>query len=494
MLVSDLVKQDFKKSVRSSGFYKSMITKVMYTFLGIYFMSIFLFLGFNLDKILLASGSHDNPLYQMCGAMLYTILTGLAMRFMMQSLSTFNLPPYQVLNIKRGTLVNFLILKPLFNPMNYWTLFVIVPFAIKYIGLYYGALPAISFIWMYVTVIMFNSLTASFLKRKFGPSILHTLIFFAVILGIIALEYFKVFSLYEISKSIFSFIVLSPIGWLATIALVFIGYGLNRWFFSQNYYAETFNKYANKSKAIMTDFAFLNRFGIEGEIMSMELKLILRHKRTKSVLYMSGIFLLYGLLFYPQEIYKNNNGMLFFVAIFLTGLAMLMFGQWLIGWDGSHFDGLMTKNISAKSYIQANFKLISAFCIASFILTAPYFFFGVKIMEMHIAAFLYNIGVNAFVVVFFASYNTKRLDLSKSSAMNYQGVSIKNFLVMIPLLLLPIIIVSILSAIFSLNTALYVISVIGLIGIILNKWLMKLCVNQFQARKYILAEGYRQSE
>lgn len=494
MLIFNLIKQDFLKSVRSSGFYKNLVANIFYGLMGLYFLGIFLFLGFNLDKILLVSKSPYNPLLQVCGAFFYTMFTGLCLRFMMQSLTTFNMPPYQVLNIKRNALVNFIILKPLFNPMNYWTLFIMIPFALKYVAVYYSGLEAISFVWTYINIIWFNSLLASFLKRKFGPSFRNTLILIVIFGTALALEYFKVFSLFNVSLAAFTFLISNPVGWIVPPIVSGLAFALNKWFFSQNYYAETFNKFARKSKAIMTDFAFLNRFGIEGELMAMELKLILRHKRTKSILYMTGLFLLYGLIFYPQKMYQEQNGMLFFVAIFITGLAMLMFGQWVVSWDSSHFDGLMTKNVTAKSYVQANYKLLAAFAIASFVLTTPYFFFGWKIMFMHIAAFLFNIGVNIFVLLFFSTYNTKRIDLSKSSAMNYQGVTLKNFLVQIPMLLLPILLMWLLSAFFGYKVALSVLSALGIAGLIFSRPLISVCVKQFQNRKYILADGFRQSE
>lgn len=494
MLIQELIKQDFLKSVRSSGFYRSAFSKVFYTLMGAYFAAILLFLGFSLHKILLESGSHNNPLLQICGALLYTILTGLALRFVMQSLTTFNLPPYQVLNIKRSALVNFIILKPLFNPINYLTLLVIVPFSIKYVADIYSPLVAVSFVWAYINIIWFNSMFASFLKRKFGPSFRNTLIVFAILGSVIGLEFLKVFSLFNVSLVAFRFIILNPVGWVVISCSAVIAFGLNKWFFYQNYYAETFNKYAKQAKAIMTDFGFLNRFGIEGELMAMELKLILRHKRPKSMMFMSVFFLFYGLIFYPQKIYQDSNGMLFFVAIFSTGLAMLMFGQWTISWDSAHFDGLMTKNVSAETYVRANYKLLASFAILSFVLTTPYFLFGWKIMFMHITAFLLNIGVNLFILLYFATYNTKRIDLSKSSAMNYQGVSVKNFLVILPIMFFPIFFVWLLSSVFSLAVALSSFSVIGIVGLICTKPLINLCAKQFQDRKYALAEGFRESE
>lgn len=494
MLVLDLIKQDFLKNIRSSNLYKNIAANIFYGFMALYFIGIFLFIGFFLDKMLMQTGSHFNPMLQVCGSLLYAMLSGMLMRFLMQSLVTFNLSAYQTLNIKRDTLVNFILLKPLFNPINYLTLLIVIPFAVKYVLVYYSGWNALIFCWMYLNIIWFNSMFASFLKRKYGTSLVKTLIFIALIAALMILEYFKVFSLFEISLTIFSFVVLHPLGAILVFVLPVIAFSLNKWFFSQNYYAETFNRNAASEKNIMADFTFLNRFGIEGELIALQMKLILRHKRTKTMLWMSLIFLFYGLLFYPNQAYSHSNGLLFFVALFLTGFVMIMFGQMIISSDSGHFDGLMTKNIPASTYIRSFYYMLFGFCILSFVLTTPYFLFGWKIIAFHLAAFLFNIGVNIFVLLFGATYNTKKVDLSKGSAMNYQGVSLKNFLIIVPLLGFPIFLVYLFSLFVSLNVALISLSLIGVLGLLLSPVLLKLCIKQFSERKYTLASGYRESE
>jgi hypothetical protein len=274
----------------------------------------------------------------------------------------------------------------------------------------------------------------------------------------------------------------------------FSAYLLNRWFFSLNYYPEKFNQKIKSNKTSVTDITFLNRFGIIGELMTLEIKLILRHKRTKSILYMSGFFLLYGLMFYTNPHLGNNNGMLFFVAMFITGLLMLMFGQWVISWDSNHFDSLMTQNIPIRTYLNANYYLMIAFNVICFVLTTPYFYFGMKIVYMHLAAFIFNIGVNVFLLLFFATFNTRRVDLSKSSAMNYQGTTYKSFLIIMPIMLLPMLIVFGLTTFASISVALGTLTGLGILGIIFRNQLLTLCVNQFNRRKYVLAEGFRESE
>ena len=494
MLVTNLIKQEWKKSYRAQGFYKNLAVSIMLGFFALYMAVVFLVLGFSLNTILEKVHPTLNPVQLFNGAMLYIMMFGLAIRFFMQPLNTFNLPPYQVLPVKRSTLIHFLMLKPLASPVNYFLLLVVIPFAFKSAIGYYSLAVALRFILCFVFLVWFDSLTAAFLKRRFGTGLLSFFIVILTIPGLAALEYFKLFSLFGLSIKFFDFIILNPIGLIIPLIAVIGAYLLNRWFFSINYYPEKFNSKIKSNQSVAGDFSFLNRFGVVGEIISLEIKLILRHKRTKSILYLSVLFLFYGLIFYTGKLYTNNNGMLFFAAMFITGFLMLMFGQLVISWDSSHFDTLMTKNIPIRTYLNANYYLLISFNIICFVLTTPYFLFGMKIVYLHLAAFLFNIGVNVYLLIFLATYNNRRIDLSKSSAMNYQGTTYKSFLIVLPIMFLPMIIVYVITTFSTLNVALSILSIIGLSGIIFRNQLMTLCVNQFNRRKYKLAEGFREGE
>lgn len=445
MLIQNLIKQEWKKSYRAQGFYRNLAVGILLGLFALYMAVVLLFLGFSLNEILEKADNKLTPMELFDGAMLYLMLGGLALRFFMQQLNTLNLSPYQVLPIKRSSLINFLILKPLSSPANYLLLLVVVPFAVKSVVGYYSALVALRFVLSFVLLVWFNSLTAAFLKRQFGSGVLSFVVILAIIGGIVALEYFKLFSLFGLSRALYGFIVLKWYGLVLSALLAGAAYLLNRWFFAQNYYAERFNRKIEGNKTTTADLSFLNRFGIIGELISMELKLILRHKRTKSILYMSGFFMLYGLMFYTRKDFADINSFLFFIAMFMTGLLMLMFGQWLISWDSSHFDSLMTKNIPIRTYLNANYYLMIAFNVLCFVVTTPYFFFGMRIVYMHLAAFIFNIGVNIYVLMYLATYNNRRIDLSKSSAMNYQGTTYKSFLIVLPIMFIPMGIVGVIN-------------------------------------------------
>lgn len=494
MIISSLVVQEWKKGYRAQGFYKNLAVNILLGFFGLYMAAILLFLGFSLDDLLEKASDNLNPFELFSGSMLYILIFGLAFRFFMQQLNAFNLIPYQVLPIKRSSIINFLLLRQLVSPLNYFLLMVVIPFAIQSVRGYYDTAIAIRFVLCFILIVWFNSLFAAYLKRRFGASFFSFIVVLAVLAGVFALEYFNLFSLFDLSKELFLRIILHPLGLIFPFLAVTAAFALNKWFFAQNFYPELYNKKMKGTKIYNAELSFLDRYGVVGELIALELRLILRHKRTKSILYMSGFFLFYGLIFYINPAYKNSNGMLFFVAMFVTGQLMFMYGQWILSWHSSHFDSLMTSNISIPTYFNANYYLLLSFNVICFTLTTPYFFFGEQIMYMHISAFIYNIGVNIYLLLYLTTYNTKRVDLSKSSAMNYQGTSFKSFLIIMPIMFIPMILMALISMIFSSTIALWTLCALGTAGILLRKPLISLCVKQFNNRKYMLTEGFREVE
>ena len=173
---------------------------------------------------------------------------------------------------------------------------------------------------------------------------------------------------------------------------------------------------------------------------------------------------------------------------------MITYGQWVISWDSAHFDSIMTNNIPIKTYLNANYYLMVALNVICFIITSAYFFFGTKIIYMHLTAFVFNLGVNVPLLLLGAMYKTKRIDLSKSSSMNYQGMTYKNYLIIFPIIFVPMIVVAGLSYFASLSVALGTLSIIGLAGILLRKPILNSLVSLFNDRKYKLAEGFREGE
>jgi hypothetical protein len=498
MIVFFLLKQEWYKTIRAKAFYKNLTANIFMALMILYFAAILLLLGFKsgaiLESLYILLGQHPTEIFN--GITLYAMLVCILIRLFMQQLGTINLFAYQMLPVKRSVIVNFLLLKPLASPMNYLMLLIVIPFAITSVNSYYGETTAFRFILNSVFLIWFNSLFTAFLKRRFASGFKSFLLVITVIAVIFVMESFQWFSMFNFSISFFGFLLHHDWGSILIFLFPVVAFVLNRWFFARNYYPEYFNRKVAKSGTgtAMVNLSFLDRFGSVGDFMALELKLILRHKRTRSLLYMSGFFIFYGLLFYTNKTYSENNGWLFFIAVFITGLLMFMYGQWIISWDSAYFDGLMTKNIPVRDYIKANYNLLIAFNVICFILTTPYFFFGTKIILMQITAFFFNTGINTIILLYFSTYNTKRINLSQGTAFNYQGTTFKNFLIVIPMIVFPMLIIGGLSFFTEIYIILSILSGMGMFGIVFRKQLITLCIKQFNKRKYTLAQGFRESE
>ena len=313
-----LFKHYWLQTVRSPGYYKNLVVNIFAGAVALYFLVLFVLLGLMLPKMLQEIVPQEDPAVIFHGCILYALIILLLIRYVMQPLSRLNLESYQVLPVKRSVLVTYLVLKPLLNPLNYLVLCLVIPFAVTGIYPLFGIAGAFRFIFIILGLIWFNTLMAPLLKRQFNNILLGVILFLLVAGALAALEYFKIFSLFALSQHLFGFLNGSPVVWISVWLLGLLAFLLNKSFFARNYYPEVERK--NKKIEVGTQrFTFMERFGKIGELISLEIKLVLRHKRTKSTLYAALFFLLYGLIFYPNPMYNESPNWLLFVAIFVTG-------------------------------------------------------------------------------------------------------------------------------------------------------------------------------
>jgi hypothetical protein len=488
MITNELFKHQWLKVFRAPGYYKNLAVNILLAFFGLYLAAIFIGLGIAFPLIIQDAIPQHSEIESFSGVLLYAVLAILMLRYFLQSLNTINLQSYQILPIRRNTIVNYVLLKPLLNPINYITLLFVIPLSIRLISKEYGVFGAFHFLAIIVFLVWFNVLVVSYLKRKFGSTLWGSLGVLLFVGALVALEYFKIFSLFGISKTIFGFLFSNYFGFALVFLLPLGAYYLNRAFFWKNYYAESFDEKLSKKQNYTRQFSFMDRFGKVGELIQLHIKIFLRNKRMKSTAYMMPIFLLYGFIFYNGH---QAPAMLIFIGIFITGFPMLILGQWAIGLNSTHFDAIMSKQITPRDYILSYYYLMLFLCIASFILTTPYFFYGKEIIVIQTVAFLYNIGVNIFLLLFFGTFNNKRIELNTGGAMNFQGVSIKSFLVMIPIMFVPMLMMGIASAFDAQNIVYLILGALGVLGIIFTKPLLTLCEKQLLRKKYVLCEGFR---
>ncbi|MBX0332347.1 hypothetical protein K3G39_03775 [Pontibacter sp. HSC-14F20] len=486
-----LLNLQWKQAQRSPAFQKSLVVNIILGFLIVYFALVFIALGFFSHKILAELYPNQSPVDSFNSFLLFYFLIDLVSRFMLQDLPVLAIQPYLHLPLKREKLVHFVLLRSIPSVFNLLMLLVFVPFMLRSVVPTHGI--GIALVWLASLLLLTftNNFILIYFKRQLTSNPKITLLLALVVGGLILLDYMQVLSLRQASTVAFDALLQQP--WLVLVPLLGLTgvYLLNFRYLMQHLYPEEI--FIKKVSSVEgNDMAFLNRFGDIGKLIALELKLIWRNKRPKSIATISSFMLFYGLIFYTNKVYLEGWGMLIFVGIFVTGSPMFNYGQFVPGWQSSHFDALLTRPISMYQYVKAKYLMFVPSVLLVTVLTLPYGFFGTKVLLINLASCVFNIGVNSILILYFAALNKERLDLSSGSAFNWQGVGASKFVMMLPMVLGPIAIFLPFSLMDIPQWGIFAIALIGALGIAFHRQLLRMMAKRLEDRKYILAAGYRQ--
>jgi hypothetical protein len=490
-MLSTFLNHQWKSFWRSRNKAGSIAANILLGFFMLYFLVIAVSVGFGMGYIIEQFFPGKNVITVFNGFILYYFLFDLAMRTQLQELPTLSIVPYLHLNIQKKAIVNFLNIKSLFTFFNILPLFIFIPFSLIKVAPTHGALTGLAYAISILSLTIFNNYLVLYLKRKS----INNILYFALIIGFVgvfgALDYFNIISVRAFSNLVFTSISNYPflaLGFTLAAVVIFM---LNSKYLYRNLYTEELS--TKEEKKVSTDYAFLNRFGKVGELAALELKLILRHKRSRGSLIMGFLFLAYGLLLYKKEMIANDEfGMMLFAAVFMTGISILSYGQFMFAWQSTHFDGLMVNKIDFRNFIKAKFLLFTISCTIITLLASFYGFISYKLLLLHLAAYLYNIGFATVIVLYFATLNYKRLDITTSASFNWQGVGATQWILGLPFVLLPFVIYLPFGLTGKPYWGLAALGIFGLITLLMRNFWINLLVKKFEQQRYKIAEGFRE--
>ncbi len=490
MMLSVFLRHQWMAFRRRSSAGNSM---AMHIILGIFYFLIFAEiagLGILLPFILPELAPGKDPAIVFCSYIIYYFLIGLLVRLQFQELPSLSIQPYLALNIRRKRLLRFLNVRSLLHIINVLPFFVFIPFTIVIFVPQYGLVSSGCFLIALFALVASNHFLNMYVKRK---SVSNSRWFFVLLLLIVllkSLDYFKFLPIEKISAEVFIYLLEHPLHCIFFVAAAWLIFLLHNNYLRSHLYIEELLP-EGKIKTANT-FSLLNRFGDTGEMIALDLKLIVRNKRPRNLIICSAVILFYGLLFYPQYLHTGNYSMLFLFALLITGLFVSNYGQFLFAWQSSHFDGMMSYNFNVQQYIRSKFLLLSTVCSLQFIFAGLYGFMDWILLPIQLAAFLYSIGVNTFLVIYAATFNYKYLDLGKTGRMNFQGVGAIHWLQSLFISLGPALLFFLLQKFAGLWFAILLICCLGIAGLLFNQKIIGWLAAQFMLRKYKMLEGFRQ--
>ncbi|HEY0897344.1 MAG TPA: DUF5687 family protein [Sphingobacteriaceae bacterium] len=484
-------RHQWKAFWRSQNTGKAVAARIIMGILVLYMLLNLLALSFFLDQFIGKVFPGKDVITVFNGYLIYYFLMDLLMRFQFQELPTLTVKPYLHLPVRRNQIVSHLSRTSLWSAFNWFSLALFLPFLLNVVRPEQGADAAAGMSFSVIGLTLFNNFFILWLKRKVNLNAWYSLGFFLV-LGLTAVQdiYWNLVSLSGLSAQLFASVSATPLLAAVPVMLAATMYLINHAFLRRNLYLDELSS-ERREATTLNEIPFLSRFGNTGTLVTNEIKLILRNKRPRSAFLMSFIFTAYGLIFYRNQDWSSGYGTFMFCGMFMTGIFIINYGQFMFSWQSSHFDGILTSRSDFHDFFRSKILLFAMISTVNFLLTIPYVFLGWQILMVHFIMYLWNIGINTLIVLYFANRNYKRIDLSKGAAFNWEGVGATQWILGIPLFVSPYIIYLPFSLAGYPAAALFLMAFTAL-GFILTRefWLNKL-VADFQKNRYKIAEGFR---
>lgn len=622
-MVKRLIINQWRETTRSSVWTRNLVGNILIGLLYFILALNFLIIGLQVDKVFSEIAPGKNPVVLFNGILIYYLLFDFLIRLALQKNHGLVVKPYLSLPVKRSTLINYLLSKSFFSLFNFLPLFLVIPFVAEEVIPAYSVVQGLAWLACFIFFLLINCFLVAYIKKSSFKNSRAGLAAFVILAAAVLSDYYNLFSISKFSSDLFGIFISAPEFVLILGAVFFLVYSANYRLLLNNFYLESFTFQKKFRFGSFKLFDILESFGEVGVYISLELKLLLRNKRSRNILVYSFVMIAIGLLIYPTyetrdiyppptkrtlqkiEVYKlqmknnpesakvtfkvyannipfgatvfvagsqgvlknwqpygmplakdkngdwtgslpvnkntvltykvtlgnwsaqrlNSDGsipansvlnvrgdttvvvnaekwgvpqmpvtsliMLIYIGIAITGMFLLTYGQFILSWESSYFDAIITKKINFLNYLKAKYLLMVSVGCVFFVLSLPYGYFGARVIAINFAAFLYNIGVNTFMLMYLATFNRKRFDLN-IGMMSQQGKGASQYIAGIPTLLIPTAIFLPFALLNNINEALVLLGAIGLIGIFFQKQIMNFIIAQFYKQKYKMAAGFRQ--
>ncbi|MEX2595547.1 MAG: DUF5687 family protein, partial [Salibacteraceae bacterium] len=413
---------ELKASWRSPIWHRKMFINLFLLLTFFYLAGNLVLLGVLLDDILIKlpidgidykSFGSSFVLRKLNRFLMYYFFFDFIIRYFMQKLPAMVVQPYLHLPIQKSSLVNYLLLKTIWSPFNILHFLIFVPFFFEvFENLEFFS--ALGWVLAFVTLVFTSNYFLLLIKRTSDIDTRVYLGMLGIVTFVVAADWFGWIDFQLFSAFVFNAFFLHPFLALIPVLLLGLVYGVNYRYLRANMYLSRLAK-DKRSEVSYVGNGLLSRFGLIGRLAELEFKFIWRNKRPKSVLLMTILFLAYGLIVFPNPEYDGNYLMYTIFSIIITGMFLMNYGQYLLGWEGSHFDHILTRNVSFYDYYMSKFLLFAMVSAAAMILSIPYVYFGSEILLVVFCLFLFNLGINSHIIMFFGSLNPKKIDLSQGT-------------------------------------------------------------------------------
>ncbi len=489
-MIKHFVSLEWKSFTRSASFKANLFLKILMVLGALYFIGVFSLLGVGLYYLL--EKFEMDPFATVNRYLLYYVLMDLVIRFFLQKIPVLNIRPLLALPISKNKIVGYTLGKTMLSFFNWVHLFFLLPFSIVLLREGFSATGVLGwFIGLFSLIFINNFLNILSANKDIVLYVLGT-----VIISVGGLHYFEIIDTTLYTAPFFNGLYTTPLTVLMPV-LFLIGIGVVTFrYYKRNLYLDAGLSIKQKD-ARTENLSWLNQFGSLGTFLKNDIKLIKRNKRSRTTIFMSVLFIFYGLLFFGGAI-ETYEGPIWriFAGLFVTGGFLFTFGQFVPSWDSAYYPLMMSQNIKYREYLNSKWWLMVIATVCSTILSSFYLYFGWEIYLAILVGAIYNIGVNAHIVLWAGAYVKTPIDLSKNKSVfgDKQAFNIKSVLLAIPKLLLPMLLYAIGHYAHSPNTGYLIVALAGVLGYALKNKVFTIIENIYKTEKYKTLAAYKQTK
>ena len=477
----------WKSFFRAAGVASKLAQKILIGVVWAYFAFVFSGLAFIAFYGIQEEFGLD-PLPTVSGFLIYAFALWIVIRYFIQKMPMVHVQPLLTLPLSKKRIVHFGLAKSTISFFNIINLFFFIPFGFILLKEDYSLWGVISWGLSIGCII----LTTNFLNVLLNSQDRLLLVATAILLGLFGLQYYELFDITAFSEPVFMAPYYQPLWLLAPLALMIFSYRQSFEHFLKKLYMDSDEMRPKKEVQRATELKWLDGFGRTSFFLKNDIRLIVRNKRARMAVWMGVAFLFYGLIF-MMDIYDYPLTKVF-VGIFVTGGFLFSFGQFVPSWDSSYYALMMTQNVPYKEYLKSKWWLVVVGTLVSIPLASFYIFFSWESYFAIIAGGIYNIGVNAHMVLLSGAYTRTPIDLNSMQRAfgDKKSFNAKTILLGIPKIFLPMFIFYIGVLVHSKLMGFILIGVVGVLGFALRNLVFDWIEKVYQNEKYQTLAAYKQ--
>lgn len=423
---------------------------------------------------------------------IFFLIMDFFLRFAIQETPAQEVKPYKLLPIPTNFLMDVFLLRIGLKLYNLIWLFFFVPFGILTVALlsYFGWGAFVGYmlgVWlMFVLNGYWYLLWRTLINRHFLYVLLPIAIYAALILFGMVIQSW----LFDNSMLFMrGFIAWNPLYFLAVIAAIVVMFFINRIFQKHFLYFEI-SKAEQVKKVKSNEMTYLNRFGVIGEYLKLEIKSVVRNNvvRKQFIIGLVCTVMLSCLCAFTPA--YDSGFMHVFICVYCFAAQGVIGLTNVMGVEGNYIDGLMSRKESVLSLLKAKYYFHSVMMLVPMlIMIAPAVTGKFSVVEL-VACLFFTPGCIFPFLFILAIYNNTTLDLMNKMTQRPTNTKAQMF-ASFGALFIPMGIMYAFITIFDTTVAGLLMLAMGIVGVVTNPIWLKYIYKHFMIHRYENMSSFR---